>query len=348
MPYTTDGRLWQNAQCKLNITGPGWPNTWISAANAAMKTWNSAGSKFAFATSTAATDHLAAYDNGRWNGWLAMTNTQPRTAHSLLTSGYVVINTHYEWDPVHPTLPHTDSGGHYDLESVLVHELGHLLHLGDDPTARVVMQGTTKPKTLRRSLGPDDVAGVRYLYPMLAAFEISDLAREALAIVRGTVVASEYAVVSSRVPSIEGLPSLLFSVHRVRVDQALKAHGMLSGEIDVLTLGGRTPTLSVHVESEAALTPGENVVLFLSQDHRGLTKDQGHWPWQLERVDRSWQGPQWRPVPADYPGGFSVFGGYQGKYSIYRRGDSSYVWRKGMPISEAGFSLDDLENQINS
>jgi len=340
MAYTTDGRVWPKSRCELSVTGPGWPAAWKNIAAVAMNTWNAAGANFSFASSSTASDHLAAYDLGRWNGWLAMTNTQPKTPRTQLTGGYVLINLHYEWDPKHPSVPHSATGGPYDLESVLVHELGHLLHLDDDATAKDVMQGTINPGVVRRGLGSDDVAGIKYLYPMLSGLEIADLAREALAIAYGRVVACEYAVVSLRLPQDENAPRLVFSVHRVRVDRAIKGVNGLNGEIDVLTLGGQSPTLSVHVESEAALAPNEEVVLFLSRDHQALGKNQPLTHWNLELNF----APLFYPLDKQ---SFSVFGGYQGKYSVYRRGDTAYVWRPGMHVSsDPGLSLDALESQI--
>lgn len=353
MAYQTDGRVWPLARCELNVAGPGWPASWQPTAISAMNTWNAAGANFTFSSLPTAMDHLAAYDLGRWNGWLAMTYTQPTSANASLTSGQTLINLYYEWNPSHPTVPHTSPKGAHDLESVLIHEFGHLLHLADEITARDVMQPTINPGVVRRTLGADDVAGIQYLYPMLSGLEVAELARESVCVIQGKVVACGYAVVSFRLFPEESAPEVVFSVHRVQVDRVIKSLGPKVNEIDVLTLGGQTPKLSLQVQSEAVLSPNEEVVLFLSRDHisRG-----GHPPfnnWSLDCVFRH-SGPLlYPPMSPFYPPfsdySYSVFGGFQGKYSVYRRGDTQYVWRPGVSSGkERGFPIAQLERQITS
>lgn len=95
-----------------------------------------------------------------------MTYTCPTDAGTLLTDAEVLVNLYYEWNPKHPSVQPTDTGGAYDLKTVLAHELGHALHLGDDQSSNssTMMRPTIKPHEVR-SLDPDDVAGVNYLYP---------------------------------------------------------------------------------------------------------------------------------------------------------------------------------------
>ena len=59
----------------------------------------------------------------------------------------------------------------FDVESVALHELGHILGLehSDDPDA--VMQPTFDPDSIRRVLAPDDLAGIRALYPTVSPAE---------------------------------------------------------------------------------------------------------------------------------------------------------------------------------
>ena len=230
-----------------------------------------------------------------------------------------------------------------------MHEFGHLLHLDDEHTAKDVMQPTITPGLIRQRLGPDDVAGIKHLYPMLSGFEISQLATEASVIVRGTVLASGYAVFTLRLPFNDVNFDIAFSVHRIRVDSRLKWTGPLQDEIDVLTMGGQTPTYSFRVDSEAEISPNEEVVVFLSEDHRAIK-----WP----HSSGIWHGDFSLPFVLHYPLGldlflphgsrsFSIFGGFQGKYSVYRRGDISYVWRPGLPpAANEGLTLASFQTQM--
>jgi hypothetical protein len=60
-----------------------------------------------------------------------------------------------------------ESGCQYlDLQSVLTHEAGHFLGLGDVALANVTMNASSLPGDVsRRTLAPDDVAGVCAIYP---------------------------------------------------------------------------------------------------------------------------------------------------------------------------------------
>ena len=131
-----------------------------------MSAWTNAGAQFQFIEDASASNDLAAYDLGRWNGWIAMTYTRPQPQGSSLVSAQILLNLYYEWDPAHPVVAYTDSSGAYNLETVLTHELGHVLHLDDDTQtgANTIMRGTIKPGS-QRQLDADDIQGIKYLYP---------------------------------------------------------------------------------------------------------------------------------------------------------------------------------------
>jgi len=130
-----------------------------------MNLWNASGANFQFIDDPASAVHVAAYNMGRFGGRLALTQTVPLTPGSYLTGRDVLVNLWFEFTPSHPSLPHTDSGGAYDLQTIAAHELGHLLHLGEDFSgSATMMKPKIKPGEVRQ-LHPDDVAGIKYLYP---------------------------------------------------------------------------------------------------------------------------------------------------------------------------------------
>ena len=53
-----------------------------------------------------------------------------------------------------------------DLQNTLTHESGHFIGLAHSPVPGATMNATTQPgETLKRSLAPDDAAGVCAIYP---------------------------------------------------------------------------------------------------------------------------------------------------------------------------------------
>ncbi|MFE2560124.1 matrixin family metalloprotease, partial [Streptomyces sp. NPDC059352] len=53
----------------------------------------------------------------------------------------------------------------FDVETVALHELGHILGLGHSSTSGAVMLPTVSPNMTKRALTADDIDGVRSLYP---------------------------------------------------------------------------------------------------------------------------------------------------------------------------------------
>ncbi len=166
MGYSTDNRKWPANECRLKLNSPAWDPGWTRKTRSAMAAWTNAGAQFKFVEDASASNDVAAYDLSRWNGWIAMTYTRPQPQGSSLVSAQILLNLYYEWDPAHPIVQHTDAGGPYDLETVLTHELGHVLHLDDDAQqgSNTVMRPTIKPGS-QRQIAADDITGIRYLYP---------------------------------------------------------------------------------------------------------------------------------------------------------------------------------------
>ena len=289
---------------------------------------------------------IAAYDLGAWNGWIAMTYIAPQGSQSPITGVQMLVNLYYEWSPAHPAIAHTDTAGAYDLQSVLTHEFGHYLHLNDEQTAQHVMQPTITPGVIRRALGVDDVNGAQYLYPMLAQFSVDQLAKQAVIVIRGRVVATRIAVMELRLNLGDGEQTgsaidLMFTVHRVEIMEVLK--GIPDRDaLDIVTLGGETSERSLYVDSEAALSPQEEVVLFLSKDHERLILDRHASYWRYDLNFPYVASRFERPTDA-----YSVCGAFQGKYSVYRQADAEYVLRQNDHLAASDrTSLDQLRIQV--
>lgn len=87
-----------------------------------------------------------------------------------------------------------------DLESVALHEIGHLLGLAHSNIKESVMYPSLKPREKKLKLRFDDIEGVQYLYGSNPNFTI------------GSLLESETSSSSSRsIHSIQGLPHILAS-----------------------------------------------------------------------------------------------------------------------------------------
>lgn len=157
---------------------------------------------------------------------------------------------------------------------------------------------------------------------MLAEMAPPELYARATLVVSGVVERSDAPVLVAAVGEDPGMP-LLLTPHGVRVEAVHKdAVGALlpfrrvhrDAKLAVYLLGGSTETLTMHVNSEATLTPGERVIVFLS---RGFTT------------------PVLSPQP---PLSYGVLGGFQGKFTIVDSNGSTLVTRGDawgrMPLTE--------------
>jgi hypothetical protein len=83
--------------------------------------------------------------------------------NSTIVEADIKINDAYAWDTTGHPAPTA-----FDLQSVLLHELGHWSGLGHDDEAFAIMYDSIAMGTLKRTLSPNDLQGIAALYPCAA------------------------------------------------------------------------------------------------------------------------------------------------------------------------------------
>lgn len=152
----------------------------LEAIQAAADTWTNvsgADFEFSYGGSTTATDYsnppngqndIMWKDNGPNQGILAMTWTWRNEADEIFESD-MVINDYYQWDT-----SGTPGETEFDLQSVALHEFGHYLRLEHDIDPDAVMYRLTSAGSVKRALHPNDIAGIRYIYPAACLSDFDD------------------------------------------------------------------------------------------------------------------------------------------------------------------------------
>lgn len=136
----------------------------LTAILNAMGTWGNSGADFSFTYGGSANKPAPSYDGVnqvRWDQrdgdfWLAYA-TWWASGGSIVEAD-IVFNDKYAW-ATGDTIP----SGYYDVESVALHELGHVLGL-DHASAPAVMQPTIGSGVKRRVLTSDDINGIVAIY----------------------------------------------------------------------------------------------------------------------------------------------------------------------------------------
>lgn len=164
-PYALAGYHWSNAAASYAY-GANLPSAWRGAVDAAVATWNGAGSRLHIARdpvtggSTSARDGRSIVCMGALpSGVLGTTYTWYDTRTHVVSEADVVLTT---------GLSMTVGGGpsSVDVQSVLTHEFGHfcgLDHVND--VTHTMYPSIPNGSQIYRTLCDGDVLGVRTIYP---------------------------------------------------------------------------------------------------------------------------------------------------------------------------------------
>jgi Matrixin/Carboxypeptidase regulatory-like domain len=153
----------------LHYNPAGEPLAALTSLTSAQATWNNVVEStftFSYAGTTTRCPSLVGecpgpqtFDGYNDVGWVAMGGccTLGVTWYSTGTDDEAdtALNSRFRWT--------TSSGSGFDVETVLLHEIGHTLGLGHSSVIGAIMEATYAG--VRRSLHEDDKRGVTYLYP---------------------------------------------------------------------------------------------------------------------------------------------------------------------------------------
>ncbi len=183
------------------------PDQALQAIQAAADTWtNVAGADFQFVYggTTTATDasnppndrnEVLWKDEGN-TGVLGTTWYWYWSTTKEIFEADMVINDYYNWDT-----SGAPAGDEFDLQSVVLHEFGHFLHLGHDDNPGAVMYPSIAPGVVARTLHANDIAGIQYIYPAPPPPCVSDFNGN------GTVELAEIVQVTERWRAVLGDPN---------------------------------------------------------------------------------------------------------------------------------------------
>ena len=166
--FATTGLVWDNATATQRYNPSGQPVSGQGALVATQSTWNNAGSRFRFVNggTTGTCPSLLSgcpgrqrFDGENGVGWARLQNgTLGVTVYSTsIDEADMGINTRYPWNLGCQELPAS-----YDLQTVMLHENGHVVGLDHSSDTNAVMYPSYRQADC--TLGQDDINGIRSIY----------------------------------------------------------------------------------------------------------------------------------------------------------------------------------------
>ena len=166
--YATTGLVWDNASATQRYNPAGQPVSGQSALVATQSSWNNAGSQFRFVNggTTSTCPSLVPgcaggqrFDGQNGVGWAALEDgTLGVTVYNpSIDEADMGINTRYPWN-----LGCQELSTSYDLQTVLLHENGHVVGLDHSDDTGAIMYPSYQQADC--TLGQDDMNGIRAIY----------------------------------------------------------------------------------------------------------------------------------------------------------------------------------------
>jgi len=167
--WGTTGLVWDNASATQRYNPAGQPVSGQSALVATQSTWSNAGSSFRFVNggTTSTCPSLVPgcaggqrFDGESGVGWAPLEEgTLGVTVYDpSVDEADMGINTGYAWN-----LGCQELSTSYDLQTVLLHENGHVVGLDHSDDTGAVMYPSYQQADC--TLGQDDINGIRSIYP---------------------------------------------------------------------------------------------------------------------------------------------------------------------------------------
>jgi hypothetical protein len=167
--YATTGLVWDNATATQRYNPAGQPVNGQSALVNTQSTWNNAGSSFRFVNggTTSTCPSLVPgcaggqqFDGQNGVGWAALEEgTLGVTVYNpSIDEADMGINTGYAWN-----LGCQELSTSYDLQTVILHENGHVVGLDHSSDTNAIMYPSYQQANC--TLGQDDINGIRSIYP---------------------------------------------------------------------------------------------------------------------------------------------------------------------------------------
>ena len=171
--FSTSGLIWDqfkdgsstNDMVVLNYNPADEKAPGLTILTVTYPTWNAAPSDFVFELSEETTERCPSlvkecpgdqtFDGNNDIGWVKIKN--PHTL-GVTWFGTTIDEADVAWN----TNNRINWGGDFDVQTVLLHELGHVLGLGHSDVTDAVMYASYQG--LRQLLHPDDICGIQELY----------------------------------------------------------------------------------------------------------------------------------------------------------------------------------------